>query len=217
MQNVRGTKTLKVIIYYAIMETRTIYVDNKKLRYIECENEKWYMCADIYSILGHKKPGTSRLRASTCNKKLLKTNLCIRPCFFINTNGAKEFLLSRRKLPHKTLNEFFGVHITDTGITSKEAQIGTMINKSFKDKNIIPQYKVPCNDSFYFIDFYFPDENIAIEIDEFGHKDRNAHDEIKRQSYIEGKLQCKFLRCNPDDASFDIFDFIYELRMLLKQ
>ena len=51
MQNVRGTKTLKVIIYYAIMETRTIYVDNKKLRYIECENEKNVQNLIFYFVL----------------------------------------------------------------------------------------------------------------------------------------------------------------------
>ena len=69
---------------------------------------------------------------------------------------------------------------------------------------------------YYHIDYYFPDEKVAVEIDENDHKDRNKLDEKIRQSYIEGKLQCKFIRCNPDDPNFDIFDFIFKLRILLK-
>ena len=198
------------------METKFVYIDNKKLRYVEYENENWYMGSDIYNICGRRKTDACKIRASAQNKKLLKIDTNTNNCIFVNANGVKEYLFSRRKFPNKALNDFFGVSIIDTGLSSKEAQIGTMISKSFKDKNIMSQYRVPCDDSFYFIDYYFPDEKVAIEIDEFGHKYKSRYDEIKRQSYIEGNLHCKFLRCNPDDPSFDIFDFIYELRMLLK-
>ena len=31
---------------------------------------------------------------------------------------------------------------------------------------------------------------------------------MTRQSLIEKKLNCKFIRCNPDDNNFSIFTFI---------
>ena len=68
----------------------------------------------------------------------------------------------------------------------------------------------------YYIDFYLPDYRIAIEIDEFGHRDESSYEEIERQTFIEAKLKCNFVRCNPDDKYFDIFDLIYEIMMLVK-
>ena len=47
-----------------------------------------------------------------------------------------------------------------------------------------------CN---YYIDFYIPEENLAIEYDEFDHKYKRQYDE-ERQEYIEKLLGCKFIR-----------------------
>ena len=45
---------------------------------------------------------------------------------------------------------------------------------------------------------------MAIEIDELGHNDRNTDYEIKRQREIEKKLNCVFIRTNPDAADFNM-------------
>ena len=91
------------------------------------------------------------------------------------------------------------------------------MTKTFSELNIVPQYKVIHDQSIYYIDFYFPDKTIAIEVDEFGHKDRNQEEEFERQAYIEEKLECTFIRCNPDDKDFDIFCLLHEIRMLLNE
>ena len=44
-----------------------------------------------------------------------------------------------------------------------------------------------------------------MEVDEKGHADRNIAYEIKRQKAMEEKLNCKFIRINPDAENYDIF------------
>ena len=48
------------------------------------------------------------------------------------------------------------------------------------------------------VDLYFHDYKLAIEVDKFGHSDRNIDYEIKRQNAIEKELGCTFNRINPD-------------------
>ena len=58
----------------------------------------------------------------------------------------------------------------------------------------------------YLIDFYFPKHKLAIEVDELGHKDRDQTKENKRQKDLKEYLDCKFIRINPDEKNFDIYD-----------
>lgn len=59
----------------------------------------------------------------------------------------------------------------------------------------IPQYLV----DNYRIDLYIPKYNLAIEIDEEEHKYKKEYDS-KRQSYIENKIHCKFMRVNEGES-----------------
>lgn len=59
----------------------------------------------------------------------------------------------------------------------------------------IPQYQV----DNYKIDLYIPKFNLSIEIDEEEHKYKKDYD-LKRQSYIENKIHCKFVRVNEGES-----------------
>lgn len=59
----------------------------------------------------------------------------------------------------------------------------------------IPQYPV----DNYRIDLYIPKYNLAIEIDEEEHKYKKDYD-LKRQSYIENQIHCKFVRVNEGES-----------------
>ena len=83
---------------------------------------------------------------------------------------------------------------------TKERSVLKSIMDTFEGENIQTQYNV----SGYKIDPYFHDYRLAIEIDEKGHKDRNTNDEIQRQKALEKKLNCKFIRINPDEENFNI-------------
>ena len=74
---------------------------------------------------------------------------------------------------------------------------------------MIQQYFV-CNQK-YKIDLYFPKYNLAIECDEHGHNDRNPKYDYIRETEIKKEIDCKFMRFNPDDKSFNLFKFINKI------
>ena len=54
------------------------------------------------------------------------------------------------------------------------------------------------------LDGDFLKHKLGIEIDEYGHVDRNFEDEQSRQLMIEEKIGCKIVRINPDTPDFNI-------------
>ena len=95
----------------------------------------------------------------------------------------------------------FGINVHDHKYLSKERETLSYILTAFKGQEMKEQYTV----DGYRIDLYFPTHKLAIECDEFGHKDRDIGYEVTRQKYIETKLGCTFIRYNPDAKDFDIF------------
>ena len=78
--------------------------------------------------------------------------------------------------------------------------------KVFSNEEIIEQYFV----SIERIDFYLPQHKLAIDLDEFGHLDRDK--EIQRPKKLEKCPECPFIRTNPDEKDFDVFDKVGEIR-----
>ena len=70
---------------------------------------------------------------------------------------------------------------------------------AFEGENMQTQYSV----LGYKIDLYFHDYELAIEVDEKGHKGRNIDNEIKRQKALEKELGYEFVRINPDEKDFN--------------
>lgn len=88
---------------------------------------------------------------------------------------------------------------------TKEQEIIGFICDCFKS---ITQINLQHRVGDYRIDLYLPEYNLAIECDEFGHKDRDENYEIEREEYIKKELGCKFIRFNPDSEMFKISDII---------
>ena len=57
----------------------------------------------------------------------------------------------------------------------------------------------------YRIDLYFTKYRLAIEVDEKGHKNRNEYKEVEREKATKERLDCKFIRINPDEIDFDMY------------
>lgn len=98
----------------------------------------------------------------------------------------------------------------DADITKEQKTIG-QIRRAFQHLRIVQQYKV----GQYYIDLYIPDYRVAIECDEEGHRRYSPQDEYKRQNYIERRLNCTFVRYNPDAPSFNIGDVINHIILLI--
>ena len=67
------------------------------------------------------------------------------------------------------------------------------------------------------IDLYFHKYNLAIEVDELGHADRNNNNEIERQRTLERELNCVFIRINPDEPDFNILREINKIHRHINQ
>lgn len=63
-------------------------------------------------------------------------------------------------------------------------------------------YKVTCSGNTYYIDFYLPEYNLVIEVDEKHHKWQTKNDRI-RENAVKKTLGCEFIRVLPKD-NFDI-------------
>ncbi|HLZ57692.1 MAG TPA: hypothetical protein VKR06_12150 [Ktedonosporobacter sp.] len=91
-------------------------------------------------------------------------------------------------------------------MTKERRTIGEIV-KAFSHLHMIQQYKV----TPYRIDLYFPTYKIAVECDEEGHRGYDRGSEVQRQTYIEQKLGCVFIRYNPDDPNFHVGDVIHKI------
>ena len=64
----------------------------------------------------------------------------------------------------------------------------------------------------YYIDYYFPEHKLTVEIDERTHLDRNEDKDRKKEKEIKEELDCEFIRINLSKECFNInieFDKIH--------
>jgi very-short-patch-repair endonuclease len=194
-----------------------INFENNQIHIIIKDNIKYYRLFDLGNIMNYKcVSNIPRIINKTDIyqlKNLLDTSKCTlfgtdSNTNFITENGVRTLLLKSRKMFDiiEKLAKVLEINInlfTDKVIV-KESQCITRI------KNILPKstyIEYQYNLDKYFIDMYLPDYNLVIECDEFGHSKYNKEKELEREKFIKDKLNCKFIRINPDEKDFN-FDLI---------
>ena len=98
-------------------------------------------------------------------------------------------------------------------VNTKEQTIINSVKAAFEGENIQTQYSV----LGYRIDLYFHEYKLATEVDELGHAGRNINNETERHKGLEKKLNCVFVRNNPDEKNFNIFKEIKEIHRHIKK
>ena len=111
-----------------------------------------------------------------------------------------------------SLKNNIGFKLNDA-INTKEQTMINSIKDTFEGESIQTQYSV----LGYKIDFYVHEYKLAIEVDELRHADRNINNEIKRQKALENKLNCVFIRINPNEKDFNIFKEINKIHGHIKK
>lgn len=96
-----------------------------------------------------------------------------------------------------------------------EKYIYKKILNEFENENIKKQYIVEKKYGKYKIDFYFIDCKVAVEIDEWGHQ--GYYRDHERESFIEKKLGCVFVRINPFAGDESIDNFIKRLKKVVEK
>lgn len=193
--------------------TRKVLINNNAsiIKYIY-NNMSYYDIRHIISILG--------LKPSACNKKYNDFDNKIKYLFWhkneyngyilrelISLNTVKRIIVSSNKSQCIRLYNLFGIKGYDQTKISKESSTIDKIITVFQKEKYIDRFPV----GKYSVDLYFLDYNLVIECDEFNHSNRNQQYEKTRQKYIETKMNCTFIRYNPDDPDFNIFKVISDI------
>lgn len=95
-----------------------------------------------------------------------------------------------------TSNEIYIKENTCTSHKRFESMVMYALHYALRDVRLESQF--PVGD--YFIDGYFPDLLLAVEIDE-AHHQRTVEEDAIRQSFIERELHCEFIRINVVEGS----------------
>ena len=132
---------------------------------------------------------------------------------YINSKGATALLARSRKAESIAVAARFGLDVSDFKAVYPEMATMAQIMKAFKGCQMQQQFSV----GQYRIDLYFLDHKIAVECDEFGHRDRNDREEALRQQFITFQLGCEWVRFDPHATSFCIFEVINTIFTLVNK
>ena len=131
--------------------------------------------------------------------------------FLLNDLALKIIMICRTDKSCNLKNNL-GLTLYDV-INTKDQTITNSIKDAFEGEHMQTQYTI----IGYRIDLYFHEYNLAIEVDELGHNDRNIDYEIQRQRTLERELNCVFIRINPDAVDFNIFREINKIHRHIKK
>lgn len=196
------------------------FIEKYKIPIIIDDNEMiWYRALNICTLLDYKdKKCTIKKCVHTKYKKKfdeLKHHL-IKPIIkdhpntiYMNTLGLKKLIISCRLPQAREIAKMIGIH-ENQKIIFKEACVIEQLDSFCKTSKIkyIHQFKI--NDRFR-ADYYLPEYNIIIEIDELNHKDRSKEYEEYRENKIKKLLNAIIIRYNPDSNKDNLGTLFGEL------
>jgi very-short-patch-repair endonuclease len=136
---------------------------------------------------------------------------------YLTYDGLLKLFIKSRKETNIDFIKLFNIDIKTAHYMCIETDTLNCIKDTFNKHTMISQYKI----DNYYIDLYFIDYKLAIECDENHY---NIEDDKIRQSNIESKLGCKFIRYKPYEKNFNIFKllnsiykFIYDYNLEKKE
>ena len=135
--------------------------------------------------------------------------------YFFLSRGRLLYVINKYSKPTPNLINLakcLGIELHKNKWLCKEQDTLRQIMQAFNSEEMIHQFSV----GKYRIDLYFPRYKLAVECDEFGHKDRDIEYEVICQKYIEKLLNCTFVRFNPDVKDFYILDIVNKIFVQIK-
>ena len=123
------------------------------------------------------------------------------PCrTFLKEGFAIQIITDCRTTPAVNFKARLGFNQNDLIMTQEQSILSKVVTIFAVEEIILQRNVLGCR-----TDAYFPKYELAIEIDEQGHNDRDIDYEIERQKAIEKELDCEFKRTNPAKENFNIF------------
>ena len=121
---------------------------------------------------------------------------------YITTNGLKALVLKSQQPNSLQLAADLGIDV-QTKFIRKEPEIVKHLQEFLGELHVATEFQKTVGR--YRIDLYLPDYNLAFEVDEYGHRDRDPQQERCREEFLRRSLGCDFMRVDPDAPGFSIF------------
>jgi very-short-patch-repair endonuclease len=119
--------------------------------------------------------------------------------------GLEKLLSASRSSESMKMTELLGMEIARKWFPCIELDVITNLLHAFRCENVCRQFACEkCR-----IDLYFIDHKIAVECDELHHmSESNKIKDEMRETRLKQKLNCEFIRFNPFDPQFNVFELI---------
>lgn len=128
--------------------------------------------------------------------------------------GLEKLLSASRSSESMKMTELLGMEITRKWFPCIELDIATNLLSAFRSENVCRQFA--CDK--YRIDLYFIDHKIAVECDELHHmSESNKTKDEMRETRLKQKLHCEFIRFNPFDPQFNVFELIGKIHSAITE
>ena len=164
-----------------------------------------YCSKDISKILKISNVRSSMRNYCDDEKKIVVGKVSRQKTNYLTYKGLFKLLTRSRRPETIEFSKKNNFEIMTTYCLNIECDVISCILKTFSGNIMKPQYKI----DNYRIDLYFPEYLLAIECDEPHHKNpENKLNDMKRQSIITQLLGCRFIRFDPYDKNFDLFDLL---------
>jgi len=193
-----------------------IDVNQNNAKVVRVSNEEdgpWYVAKDICEFLVHSnsRKAVSRLKESEKRQVFVQTNGGKQKVVAINVQGIQRLLLTSRSTHVREVSSMLRINIDEMSAPFKEQVALRVIQTAFKH---VPQTREFSVGRFR-IDLYFPTIRLAVECDERDHKHYDPKREENRENFIRNRIDCEFLRFNPDDKGFNVGNVINEIMQLI--
>jgi prophage antirepressor-like protein len=142
----------------------------------------------------------------------VKANPSEKHSIYINQRGMRSLVLKSQRPEAIDIAKQLGIEVNtkylrkEIEVVSFIQQFLTSLGEPFEFQKTVGSYRV---------DLYLSSRKIAVEIDEHGHRGRDSQYEREREAFITAKLQCQFLRIDPDDPTFSMAKCIADVARLM--
>lgn len=159
----------------------------------------------------------SIIRIYDCSEKcchLTSTNGGNQMISYLTHKGLERILFASRSDEAIKLVELMGMQIVRKWFPCIELDVILNVVSAFRCESICRQFV--CEK--YRIDLYFMDYKIAVECDELQHavKSTKIKDEM-REAMLKRNLNCEFIRFNPFDTKFNVFELIGKIHFAITE
>jgi very-short-patch-repair endonuclease len=128
--------------------------------------------------------------------------------------GLEKLAFASRSGESMKMNELLGMEIARKWFPCIELDVVTNLLSAFRSENICRQFA--CDK--YRIDLYFIEYKIAVECDELHHmSETNKTKDEMRETVLKQNLHCEFIRFNPFDPQFNVFELIGKIHFAITE